>query len=91
MLVSLHGNSVPAEGVEDVRGTGEVEHHLGRPGVLHAINLRVHAWVIHPHTTGCFDTAHQWQHVLLDALENVRAVCVTWPWMREAMARYQAV
>ena len=91
MLVSLHGNSVPAEGVEDVRGTGEVEHHLGRPGVLHAINLRVHAWVIHPQDASTRLISHQWQHVLLDALENVRAVCVTWPWMREAMARYQAV
>jgi hypothetical protein len=39
-FVSLHGNSVPSESVENVCGPGEVEHHLGRPGVLHAINLQ---------------------------------------------------
>jgi len=34
---------VAAEGVEDVGGAGEVEHELGRAGVLHAFDL--HAFV----------------------------------------------
>lgn len=41
----LHSDRMAAEGVEDVGGPGEVEHHLGRARVLHTINLitvRIH-------------------------------------------------
>jgi hypothetical protein len=30
---------MPTEGVENVGGPGEVEHHLGRARVLHTVNL----------------------------------------------------
>jgi hypothetical protein len=39
VFVSLHSNGMATEGVENVGGPGEVEHHLGRARVLHTINL----------------------------------------------------
>lgn len=40
-----------AEGVENVGGPGEVEHHLGRARVLHTINLStVHAYTYYAPT-----------------------------------------
>jgi hypothetical protein len=68
-FVSLHGNSVPSESVENVCGPGEVEHHLGRPGVLHAINLQQVEQQKHTHRLGRSPTGHRPQahrmHIML--------------------------
>lgn len=36
----LHSDGVSAESVEDVGGASEVEHHLARARVRHAVDLR---------------------------------------------------